>query len=140
MAYLKNRTDVNRLNSTLLTNLTDPIILEEHGQPVAVLISLAEYEQYQALRQQQGQISADEARRLANRAVFADLVGCALSSGQPIWRVEPTPHWQIPYRSFKGTLLHNIKVDAVTGKVSLTPEERANLLAKVERLVTTNAP
>jgi len=42
-------------------------------------------------REHQG-LSAAEARRAADRAVFGDLVGCALSSGEPLWVSTPEPH------------------------------------------------
>jgi len=82
-------------------------------------------------------ISALEARRAADRAVFGDLVGCALSSGDPVWVPAPEPHWRVPYRGFDGTLLAVVDVDARTQAVSLTGEERAVLLKQVERLVVT---
>jgi hypothetical protein len=72
-----------------------------------------------------------EARRAADRAVFGDLVGCALSSGEPIWAATPKPQWRVPYRFFDGTLLAIVEVDAQTGAVSLTDEARSNLLAQV---------
>lgn len=82
------------------------------------------------------QVSPLEARRAADRAVFGDLVGCALSSGEPAWVPDPTPHWRVPYRSFDGALLTEVEVDAYTRAVSLTNEERAALLEQVERLTT----
>ena len=77
-------------------------------------------------------LSAAEARRAADRAVFGDLVGCALSSGDPLWLPTPEPHWRIPYRSFDGTVLIVVDVDARTGAVALTDEERAALMDKIE--------
>jgi len=122
--------------STSVTDLSKPIILERDGQPVAVLMSIEEYKRYQALLRQHERISALEARRAADRAVFGDLVGCALSSGDPEWGPSPEPHWRIPYRSFNGTLMAEVVVDARTREVSLTDEERAALLQQVERLAT----
>jgi len=81
-------------------------------------------------------LSAGEARRAADRAVFGDLVGCALSSGDPLWLPTPEPHWSIPYRSFDGTVLIVVDVDARTGAVALTDEERVALMDRIERLVT----
>jgi len=81
-------------------------------------------------------LSAAEARRAADRAVFGDLVGCALSSGDPLWLSTPEPHWSISYRSFDGTLLIAVDVDARTGAVALTEEEHATLMDRIERLVT----
>ena len=140
MTHPKNSVDVTTLDATLVKGLTDPIVLEQQGQPIAVLISLADYEIYQTLRKQQPHISKDEARCLANQVVFDDLVGCALSSGQPTWQMMPTPRWQIPYHTFNGHLLKMIDVDAVTGEVFLTTEERSHLLNAVERSLETDAP
>jgi hypothetical protein len=81
-------------------------------------------------------LSATEARRAADRAVFGDLVGCALSSGEPVWAQEPHPHWRIPYHLFDGRLLTTVRVDARTATVLLTAEERANLLYQLENLLT----
>jgi PHD/YefM family antitoxin component YafN of YafNO toxin-antitoxin module len=129
------QTKENRASySTPVTDLSHPIILERDGQPVAVLMS---YERYQALSGEQQMVSALEARRVADRAVFGDLVGCALSSGDPVWSPTPEPHWRVPYRSFDGTLLTVVEVDACTQAVSLTDEDRAALLEQVERLVST---
>ena len=121
--------------STSVTNLGHPIILEHEGQPVAVLMNIEEYEHYQALLEKQEKVSAPEARRAADHAVFGNLVGCALSSGQPTWISTPEPRWRVPYRSFDGALLAEVDVDARTGAVSLTNEERTKLLEQVERLV-----
>ena len=71
---------------------------------------------------------------MAGRAVFGDLVGCALSSGEPVWVPEPEPHWRVPYQSLDGALLAVVEVNARTGDSSLTAEERATLLEQVERL------
>lgn len=76
-------------------------------------------------------ISASQARRAANRRVFGDLVGCALSCGEAEWSENATPHWRIPYSLFDGTLLQMVEVDGQTGVVSLTDDERENLLDKV---------
>ena len=124
--------------SALVADLGHPIILERDGQPVAALMSIEEYERYQALLKELPAVSALEARRAADRAVFGELVGCALSSGDPVWVPAPEPHWRVPYRSFDGTLLAAVNVDARTRAVSLTDEERAALLERVERLATTD--
>ena len=122
--------------SASVVDLNRPIILERGGQPVAALIGIEEYECYQTLKKHQG-TSALEARRAADRAVFGDLVGCALSSGDPTWTPVPEPHWRVPYRGFDGMLLTTVEVDARTGAVSLTDEECAALLERVEQLATT---
>lgn len=133
--------ETEALYSALVTDLSHPIVLERNGRPVAALMSIEEYERYQALLKEHRKISALEARRVADRAVFGDLVGCALSSGEPVWAPAPEPCWRVPYRSFDGRLLATVDVDARTWAVSLTDEERASLLKQVERLATTdNAP
>jgi hypothetical protein len=81
-------------------------------------------------------VSALEARRAADRVVFGDLVGCALSSGDAKWIPEPEPRWRVPYRLFDGTLLAEVEVDARTQAVLLTEDERTDLLEQVERSVT----
>ena len=53
------------------------------------------------------------------------------------WVPAPEPHWCVPYRSFDGTLLAVVEVNARTQAVSLTVEERATLLEQIERLATT---
>jgi PHD/YefM family antitoxin component YafN of YafNO toxin-antitoxin module len=123
--------------SASVADLSHPVILERGGQPVAALISIEEYRRYQALLKEHQSISALEARRAADRAVFGDLVGCALSSGDPTWVLAPETHWRVPYRGLDGTLLTTVEVDARTGAVSLTDEERAALLERVEQLATT---
>lgn len=123
--------------SASVADLSHPIILERDGQPVAALISIEEYERYQALLKEHQKVFVLEARRAADRAVFGDLVGCALSSGDPVWVPAPEPHWRVPYRSFDGTLLAVVDVDARTRAISLTDEERLVLLEQVERLTTT---
>ena len=72
-------------------------------------------------------------------AVFDDLVGCALSSGEPVWVPAPEPHWRVPYQSLGGALLALVEVDARTGDSSLTAEEHATLLEQVERLAIRGA-
>jgi len=118
-----------------VTDLSHPLVLERNGQPVAVLMSIEDYERYQALKKEHEQESALEARRAADRAVFGDLVGCALSSGESEWVSTPEPHWRVPYRSFDGKLLVSVDVDADTLAVSLTDEERKALLEKVEQSI-----
>ena len=123
--------------TTSAVNLDTPVILERDGQPVAVLMSIQEYERYQSLLEQHQKISALEARRAADRFVFGDLVGCALSSGDAMWISEPEPRWRVPYRLFDGTLLAEVEVNARTQAVLLTKDERTDLLEQVERSVTT---
>jgi hypothetical protein len=92
-------------------------------------------------KQQERPITARAAQRLADRVVFGDLVGCALSSGEPTWAPKPQPHWRAPYRLFDGTLVRVVDVDAYTAEVYLTPRERDHLLRQLERVVTSsNAP
>ena len=122
--------------TTSVTDLSQPVILERNGRPVAVLMSIEEYERYQTLLEQHEGISALDARRAADRAVFGDLVGCALSSGEPVWDPSPQPHWCVPYKSFDGTLMLVVEVDARTAEVSLTEDERVALLQQVKRLAT----
>jgi PHD/YefM family antitoxin component YafN of YafNO toxin-antitoxin module len=122
--------------TTSVLDLDKPVILERDGQPVAVLMSIQEYERYQTLMEQYPKVSALDARRAADRVVFGDLVGCALSSGEPIWSPTPEPRWRIPYRLFDGTLLAVVEVDARTQAVLLTEDERVALLEQVERSVT----
>ena len=108
---------------------------------MAVLLSVEEYRRYQALLVEQEHISAIEAQQAADRVVFGDLVGCALNSDVPIWVPQPKPLWRVPYRSFDGSLLALVEVDAYTASVSLTEQERADLLAQVEqRTAGTDAP
>lgn len=111
--------------------IDQPVVLEQNGNPVAVLISVSEFERYQKLSSVQTPISASQAQRAANRRVFGDLVGCALSCGEPVWIPNPEPHWHIPYRLFDGTLAQVVEVDGFTGEVSLTNEGRDKLLSKV---------
>jgi PHD/YefM family antitoxin component YafN of YafNO toxin-antitoxin module len=134
MSKSENIQETMKWPSALIADLSQPIVLEQGGQPMAVLMSIEEYRYYQTLLAQQKQISALEARRAADRAVFGDLVGCALNSGEPIWVPAPKPHWRVPYRLFDGTLLTIVEVDGYIGTVSLTNEERTNLLEQVERL------
>lgn len=122
--------------STTPLDLGQPLIVQRDGQPVGALISIEEYERYRAWLRQPHELTASEARRAADRAVFHDLVGCALSSGDPVWKPAPEPRWCVPYRSFDGQLLITIEVNAQTGQVLLTDEERATLLAQVEQSVT----
>ena len=119
--------------TTSAVNLDTPVILERDGQPVAVLMSMQEYERYQSLLERHQMVSALEARRAADRFVFGDLVGCALSSGDATWISEPEPRWRVPYRLFDGTLLAEVEVNAHTRAVMLTEDERADLLERVER-------
>lgn len=117
--------------SNLSVSVDQPVVLEQDGNPVAVLISVADYQRFQELQSTHAPISASQAQRAANRRVFGDLVGCALSCGEPIWAPEPQAHWKVPYRLFDGTLAQVVKVDGYTGDVSLTEAEREDLLRKV---------
>jgi hypothetical protein len=126
-------------SDALLDKLESPVILEQNGQPRTVLISVKDYQRYQALLAQQEYVSAHEARQAANRAVFGDLVGCPFRCGEPVWAAEPEPHWRVPYRLFNGTLMTIVEVDAFTGIVSLTEEERTDLWKRVRQAVTADA-
>ncbi|MCL4870610.1 MAG: type II toxin-antitoxin system prevent-host-death family antitoxin [Anaerolineae bacterium] len=110
------------------TDLREPLILEQNGQPFAVLISYADYERFQGQPS-----SAREARRIADRFVLRDLVGCALTSGEPIFVAAPHPHWRVPYRYLGGELLAIVHVDAFNGTVDMSEEVREALLEKVEQ-------
>jgi hypothetical protein len=90
----------------------------------------------ESLVQKQRLLSAGEARRTADKVVFEDLVGLALSSGEPIWVELPNPCWRIPYRFWDGTLLKVVEVDAYTSAVSLSKKERESLLRQVEELAS----
>lgn len=130
-----NISEANLGLMALTADLSRPVVLERDGQPMAVLMSIEEYEYYQTLLAQEEQLSATEARRAADRVVFGELVGCALSSGEPVWSIASKPHWRVPYRHFNGMLLKIVEVDARTGKVALAEEERTNLLEQVEHCV-----
>lgn len=121
----------------LIDDLAAPVILEQDGEPVAVLMSLNEYETIIATSQP---LSAGQARRAADKVVLQELVGCALSSSEPLFAPTPLPHWRVPYRYIDGTLLAIVPVDAQSGMVSFTAEERDALLAQVSRLAELNAP
>lgn len=136
MTASKKLKDAEVSYAASVTDLSQPIILERDGQPVAALISIEEYERYQALLKKRQTELALEARRAADRVVFGDLVGCALSSGNPVWMPDPEPHWRVPYRLFDGDLLMTVQVDAHTLAVSFTDEERAALLDQLEQLAT----
>jgi PHD/YefM family antitoxin component YafN of YafNO toxin-antitoxin module len=110
-----------------------PLILEHNGEAVAVLMSLPEFERYQALLHTDKFISANVARRAANQAVFGDLVGCPLSCDEPVWVPDPTPYWRVPYRLFDGTLLCVVTVDARTGEALFTNADRAALLEQIQQ-------
>jgi hypothetical protein len=121
----------------LIDDLSQPIILEQAGEPVAVLMSLTEYETMITADQP---LSAVQARRTADKVVLQELVGSALYSGEPLFAPTPHPHWRVPYRYVDGTLLAIVTVDAQSGRVSFTNDERDALLAQVEQLATANAP
>lgn len=139
---MENRRNIETTEwlSGLVDKLGEPVVLEQDGQPKAVLMSIEDYRQYQALLSQREFISLREARRAANRAVFGELVGCPLSCGEPLLVPQPSPHWQIPYRLFDGTLMITVEVDAHSGTVSLTEQERADLLERVRQAVIANGP
>ncbi len=123
--------------ATATANLTQPLFLEQDGRPVAVVLSVQEFERYQTLLATRQFISSTEARRIAERALFGELVGCALSSGDPVWVPQPNPHWRIPYRLFDGRLITIVHVDAYTATAALTAVERNALLEKIEQLTDT---
>lgn len=124
--------------TTIKTNLTEPVILQEEGKPIAAVISVKDFEDYQAFRNQPRRLSAAEARRIANRALFQELVGCALNVGDPIWAPTPIPVWRIPYRLFTGEIVAVIEVRADTGEVQLDAHTRAEILQKVRTQTTTH--
>lgn len=126
---------VQESNIAYETDLQRPVIVEDKGKPVAVLLSVEEYRQYQSLRQKQAYLTATAAQRAADRAVFRDLVGLALASEEPVWSPQPRPQWRVPYRLIDGPLLIFVTVDAQTGQVNLTDEEREQLLRRVARLM-----
>lgn len=132
MSNIKSIREFSNLYTTY--DLTEPILLEEAGKSVAAVISIEEYERYQVFRNEHHNVSATEARRSANQALFGDLVGCALSVDEPLWVPEPTPHWRIPYRSFTGEIVAIISVDAKTGQADLGAETREKILQKVQSL------
>ena len=109
-----------------------PLVLKQNGKAVAVLMSIQEFERYQTMLHADIPISASKARRVANRAVFGDLVGCPLSCDEPVWIPDPTPQWRIPYRLFDGTLMQLVTVDAQTGDVQFTNEDRIQLLEQIQ--------
>jgi PHD/YefM family antitoxin component YafN of YafNO toxin-antitoxin module len=117
-------------------DVAQPIFLQERGETVAVIISLDDYTRYQALLHSTALISAADARRLANRAIFGDLVGLALSCGEPLWVESPQPVWRIPYRLFDGTLVKTVEVDARSGKVALSSAQRTRILKQVQQWAT----
>ena len=131
----KHTKEVGAPYTASVTDLSHPVILERDGKPMAALISIEEYERYQAYLAERQWKSAQDARRAADRVVFGDLVGCALSSGDATWVSEPAPRWRVPYRLFDGTLLAEVEVDARTQAVLLTEDERADLWTQVERSV-----
>jgi len=109
-----------------------PLVLKQNGKAVAVLMSIQEFERYQAMLHTAIPISASMARRVANRAVFGDLVGCPLSCDEPVWVPDPDPQWRIPYRLLDGTLMWIVMVDAKTGEVQFTNEDRIQLLEQIQ--------
>lgn len=121
-----------------LGDLSHPVVLQQDGHPIGVLISIEKYEQYQQLVEAKEPISAREAMRAANRIVFGDLVGCPLSCGDPILAPKPKPRWRIPYRLFDGTLMHLVEVDAFSSEVFLSTQEREALLNKVKQHATSS--
>jgi hypothetical protein len=123
--------------SLLTTDIEQPMLVEKDGQPCAVLMSIPEFDRYQALLANTQFLSAIEARRATDHVVFGDLVGCALSSDEPLWSPEPQPHWRVPYRLFDGRVLAISHVDAQTGAVVLSHDERNALLDKLEALMST---
>ena len=109
-----------------------PLVLKQNGKAVAVLMSIQEFERYQTRLHADMPISASMARRIANHAVFGDLVGCPLSCDEPVWVPDPDLQWRIPYRLLDGTLMRIVIVDAKTGKVQFTNEDRIQLLEQIQ--------
>lgn len=140
MSHEKTVKEAGAVYTAPTANLERPVILEQDGEPIAVLMSMADYGRYQNALQAQAQLSAAEARRKADKALFADLVGCALSGGDPQLASGPSPHWRVPYRFLDGTLVAIIEVDAHTGNVSLTDSQRNQILSQVEELASQHAP
>jgi PHD/YefM family antitoxin component YafN of YafNO toxin-antitoxin module len=140
MSHEKTVKEAGAVYAAPTANLERPLILEQDGKPIAVLMSMADYGRYQNALQAQAQLSAAEARRKADKALFDDLVGCALSSGDPQLASGPAPHWRVPYRFLDGTLVAIIEVDAHTGDVSLTDSQRNQILSQVEKLANQHAP
>ncbi len=138
MDETKNANQATEWPLTLTNNLDKPLVLEQNGEAKAVLISLEDYQRYQAVLARQEYISARQARRAANQAVFGDLVGCPLSCGEALWAPQLKAHWRIPYRLFNGTLMVIVEVDAYTGQASFSEQERTALLERVRQAVTTN--
>ncbi|MCE7987112.1 MAG: type II toxin-antitoxin system Phd/YefM family antitoxin [Caldilinea sp. CFX5] len=110
-----------------------PLILEHDGEAVAVLLSLQDFERYQALLHTDQFISATVARRAANRAIFGDLVGCPVSCDEPVWVPDPTPYWRVPYRLFDSTLLCVVTIDARTGEALFTNADRTALFEQIQQ-------
>ena len=135
MTIPKSMREISIPYTTITTDLAEPILLQEAGTAIAAVMSMEDYAHYQALRTQEERISATAARRAANRALFQDLVGCALSVGEPLWVPEPTPHWRVPYRLFTGEIVALIQVDAESGQVALDAETRNGILQKVKDTV-----
>lgn len=119
-------------------DLSHPVVVQQDGHPIGVLISLENYEQYQQFIKAKEPISAREAMRAANSIVFGDLVGCPLSCGDPIWVPKPEPRWRIPYRLFNGTLMRFVEVDAFSRQVFLSTQERDALLNNVKQQVASS--
>ena len=127
----------------ITADLAQPVILEQDGEPAAVLISTAEYNRWQTLLQSWEQLTAVAARRSADKALFQDLVGCALNSGEPVFVPSPFPRWRVPYHFLPdGALATIIEVDARTGAVALTDAERSHILDQMEKhnYVSTSIP
>ena len=138
---MESRKIIKEVRPPYLVNQETPeeaVFLQDKGQTVAVMISIAEYERYQVLLHATATINASEARKLANRVIFGDLVGLALSVGDPVWVQAPQPAWRIAYRLFDGTLVRVVDVDAQTGQVLLSSQERDKMLMKVSTWVEKN--
>ena len=130
MADISNEQIIAALDQTSISDLAQPVVLENDGEPMAVVMG---YATYQDLLLRVQRLSVTEARRKARKAVFGDLVGCPLSCGDPIWVPKPTPLWRVPFRHFDGTLMIIVDVDAISGQVSLTEEARVGLLEDVQK-------
>ena len=66
--------------------------------------------------------------RVANRALLGDLVGTALSIGDPQFYDNPKPAWRVPFKTRDGKVFTEIEVDARTAVVKLTENERQLVL------------
>lgn len=111
-----------------------PVIIKDPDAPL-VILTLAEFEHYRWLMDQQRHVSASDARRAANRAFLRDLVGTQVGNGPLVWATDPLPHWKVPFHHTDGTLITTIDVDAKTGEAQLSEVERAQLFDQLEEYI-----